>query len=111
MEPNQGANASLGASTNTLRNLVETLPEDYQEVFRKCTTSEGVLWNFQDYGAGWRTHSRRLGVFIQAMKPFFTAVDVFVQCDPIHAATLWGVLRVVIQVCYRFVDMTRTIRF
>ncbi|KAH6721608.1 hypothetical protein DL95DRAFT_468982 [Leptodontidium sp. 2 PMI_412] len=31
------------------------------------------------------------------MKPFLTAVDVFVQCDPIHAGTPWGGLRVVIQ--------------
>jgi hypothetical protein len=111
MEPDQGANASLGASTNTLRNIVETLPEYYQEEFRKCTTSEGVIRYIQDYGAEWHTHGRRLGVFIQAMEPFFTAVDVFVQCDPIHAATLWGGLRVVIQVCYRFVDMMRSIHF
>jgi hypothetical protein len=104
MQPVQGANTSLGASTSTLRSLVETLPEEYQKEFKKCTTGEDVLKSIQDYGADWRTHTRRLGGFIQSMKPFFTAVDIFVQCDPIHAGTLWGGLRVVIQVRHIFVS-------
>lgn len=98
MQPVQGANASLGSSTSTLRSLVEALPEEYQEEFEKCTTGKDVLKGLEDYGAGWRTHIRRLGVFIHSMEPFFTAVDIFVQCDPIHAGTLWGALRVVIKV-------------
>jgi hypothetical protein len=104
MQSVQGANTSLGASTSTLRSLVETLPEEYQKEFKKCTTGEDVLKSLQDYGADWRTHTRRLGVFIQSMKPFFTAVDIFAQCDPIHAGTLWGGLRVVIQVRHIFVN-------
>jgi hypothetical protein len=104
MQPVRGANASLGASTSTLRSLVEALPEEYQEEFKKCTTGEDVLKGLQDYGVDWRTHIRRLGVFIQSMEPFFTAVDIFVQCDPIHAGTLWGALRVVIKVRHILVN-------
>ncbi|PNP58999.1 hypothetical protein THARTR1_01247 [Trichoderma harzianum] len=79
-----------------LRRLVEALPDEYQEAFRKCTTGEEVLKDLQDYGTAWNTRNRRLGIFIRVMKPFFTAMDVFVSCDPMHAATLWGALRVVI---------------
>ncbi|KAH7370142.1 hypothetical protein BKA65DRAFT_561623 [Rhexocercosporidium sp. MPI-PUGE-AT-0058] len=104
MPPHQAANNALGDSTSTLRSLVETLPEEYQREFRKCTTGEEVLNGLQEYGANWRTNSHRLGVFIQAMKPFLTAVDVFVQCDPIHAGTLWGGLRVVIQLGQNFTE-------
>lgn len=101
MQPNQAVSSALGDSTNTLRSLVETLPEEYQREFRKCTAGEDVLKGQEEYGADWRTNSRRLGAFIQAMKPFLTAVDVFVQCDPIHAGKHWEGLRVVIQVrCY-----------
>ncbi|KAE9371862.1 hypothetical protein N431DRAFT_559267 [Stipitochalara longipes BDJ] len=100
----QGASTSLSASTSTLRSLVEALPEEYQDEFKKCTTGKDVLESLQDYGADWRTHTRRLGVFIQSMEPFFTAVDIFVQCDPIHAGTLWGGLRVVIKLGQNFTE-------
>ncbi|UKZ82608.1 hypothetical protein TrVFT333_010401 [Trichoderma virens FT-333] len=79
-----------------LRRLVEALPDDYQERFRECTTGDKVLESLKDYGTAWNTRNRRLGTFIWVMKPFFTAMDVFVSCDPMHAATLWGTLRVVI---------------
>ncbi|KAG4438258.1 hypothetical protein IFR05_006240 [Cadophora sp. M221] len=104
MQANQDVNSALRDSTNTLRSLVETLPEEYQREFRKCTVGGEVLKGLDEYGANWRTNSRRLGVFIQAMKPFLTAVDVFVQCDPIHAGTLWGSLRVVIQLGQNFTE-------
>lgn len=51
-----------------------------------------------DHGPTWSTRNRRLGTFIRVMRPFFTAMDVFVQCDPLHAATFWGGLRVIISV-------------
>ncbi|KAL7910353.1 hypothetical protein GGI35DRAFT_448574 [Trichoderma velutinum] len=79
-----------------LRRLVEALPDEYQEAFRKCTSGDRVLEDLKDYGTAWNTRNRRLGTFIRVMKPFFTAMDVFVSCDPMHAATLWGALRVVI---------------
>ncbi|KAL5323655.1 hypothetical protein ACEPPN_008195 [Leptodophora sp. 'Broadleaf-Isolate-01'] len=104
MQPNQAVSSALGDSTNTLRSLVETLPEEYQREFRKCTAGEDVLKGQEEYGADWRTNSRRLGAFIQAMKPFLTAVDVFVQCDPIHAGKHWEGLRVVIQLGQNFTE-------
>ncbi|KAH8589069.1 hypothetical protein B0O99DRAFT_692943 [Bisporella sp. PMI_857] len=104
MQSDHSASTSLDNSTGKLRSLVETLPDEYQEEFMKCTTGDKVLERLQEYGAEWRTHRRRLGVFVQSMKPFFAAFDIFVQCDPIHAATLWGGLRVVLQLGENFVQ-------
>lgn len=99
-DPRHGAAAhSSQESVLMLRRLVEALPDEYQEAFGKCTTGDEVLKDLQDYGTAWNTRNRKLGTFIRVMKPFFTAMDVFVSCDPMHAATLWGALRVVIAVC------------
>ena len=40
----------------------------------------------------------RIARFIQVLQSYFSAVDVLVQCDPIHAATVWGALRLIFQV-------------
>ncbi|KAL7961267.1 hypothetical protein V8C34DRAFT_274241 [Trichoderma compactum] len=97
MDHRHGAAAhSSQESVLMLRRLVEALPEEYQEAFGKCTTGDEVLKDLQDYGTAWNTRNRRLGTFIRVMKPFFTAMDIFVSCDPMHAATLWGALRAVI---------------
>ncbi|KKP06868.1 hypothetical protein THAR02_01065 [Trichoderma harzianum] len=96
-DPRHGAAAhSSQESVLMLRRLVAALPDEYQEAFGKCTTGDEVLKDLQDYGTAWNTRNRKLGTFIRVMKPFFTAMDVFVSCDPMHAATLWGALRVVI---------------
>ncbi|KAL4938541.1 hypothetical protein BDV06DRAFT_200740 [Aspergillus oleicola] len=39
---------------------------------------------------------------IERLDPYFKAIDVLVQCDPIHAASVWGSLRVVIQLASNF---------
>lgn len=34
----------------------------------------------------------------ERFKNYFAALDVFTQCDPIHAGTIWGGIRVVVEV-------------
>ncbi|KAL7934330.1 hypothetical protein V8C35DRAFT_280075 [Trichoderma chlorosporum] len=101
-QPCEAAAHSSQESVLTLCRLVEALPDDFQDRFRECTNGDKVLDSLKDYGTAWNARNRRLGTFIRVMKPFFTAMDVFVSCDPIHAATLWGALRVVIALGINF---------
>ena len=34
----------------------------------------------------------------EGFKKYFAALDVFAQCDPIHAGTIWGGIRVIVEV-------------
>lgn len=90
---------SCGDNISAFRNLMKVLPAEYQQKFRDCTTGDRVLESLKDYGASWSSRSCRLGAFARAMKPFFIAMDLFVPCDPMRAATFWGALGVVIVVC------------
>ncbi|KAK4455375.1 hypothetical protein QBC34DRAFT_489662 [Podospora aff. communis PSN243] len=87
------------------RNLFSILPDDLQSHIHSNMTSRNVVDNLRVHGAAWNAvRARRLTKFIIAVDPYFKAMDVFVSCDPIHAATLWGALRVVIQLGFGYVQ-------
>jgi hypothetical protein len=87
-----------------LRFLVTRLPKRHQENFQSCFTDTDLLHateNLNAFRRG-RTHAGRLDSFIGNVKPFFAALDVLSQVDPVHFATVWGSIRVILQVCSSF---------
>jgi hypothetical protein len=84
-----------------LRFLVTQLPKRHQENFQSCFTDTDLVYaseNLNAFRRG-RTHAERLGDFIENVKPFFAALDVLSQVDPVHFGTVWGGIRVILQVC------------
>jgi hypothetical protein len=84
--------------------LVTQLPKLHQENFQSCFTDTDLLHaaeNLNCFRPG-RTHARRLGHFIDNAKPLFSALDVLSQVDPVHFATLWGAISVILQACSPF---------
>jgi hypothetical protein len=84
--------------------FTSTLSPDHQQLFSSCKCPEDLLEQISQLH-GIKTGSQRQSnyldsdrTFITRLEPYFNAVDVLVQCNPAHAASVWGALRVVIQV-------------
>lgn len=94
-----------GKAVTTWRNLFSILPDDLKSHIHNRMSSRDVVDNLRDHGAAWNSvRARRLNKFIIAVDPYFKAMDVFVSADPIHAATLWGAVRVVIQLGFGYLQ-------
>jgi hypothetical protein len=85
--------------------FISTLSPDHKQLFSSCQRPEDLLEQISQLD-GIKVASQRqrsyldsVKTFITRLQPYFNAIDVLVQCDPIHAASVWGALRVVIQVC------------
>ena len=91
---------SLKQTVAKLTFLITQLPKQHQENFQSCYTETDLLNAVEKLNAfkHGRTHARRLNHFIENTKPFFAALDVICQIDTVHFATVWGGIRVIIQV-------------
>ncbi|KAK4169607.1 hypothetical protein QBC43DRAFT_308040 [Cladorrhinum sp. PSN259] len=99
------AQDATGEAVTAWRNLFSILPDDLRSHIHDRMSSRDVVDNLRDHGAAWNSvRARRLNKFIIAVEPYFKAMDVFVSCDPLHAATLWGAVRVVIQLGFGYLQ-------
>ena len=104
-KPSPPADDVTGKAVTTWRNLFSILPDDLKSHIHDRMSSRDVVYKLSDHGAAWNSvRARRLNKFISAVDPYFKAMDVFVSADPIHAATLWGAVRVVIQLGFGYLQ-------
>ena len=84
--------------------FTSALSPAHQELFSSCNTPNDLLEQVSQLDFVKKSRQRQskyvdpIQPFVAQLQPYFAAVDVLVQCDPIHAAAVWGGLRVVIQV-------------
>jgi hypothetical protein len=96
---------------------IKSLSDEQQNLFASCTTPKQLLQDIQKLDAiknkrrFGNQHSARIERFVKQVKPYFDVVDIVVQCDPIHAATVWGGLRLVIQVCNTILSQFISVRY
>ena len=92
---------SLKRSTESFRFLVEQLPPAKRELFDQCNNATSLLFGIEslDLIKYHDVNTKRIKWFVELLQPFSSAMDVLCQLDPIHFATVWGGLRVIIQVC------------
>ena len=82
---------------------IERLPQVHRDLFVTCESSDDLfnqLQALQEKHKHRRTKTictRILGVS-DSFNKYFAALDVFAQCDPIHAGTVWGGIRVIVEV-------------
>jgi hypothetical protein len=94
----------LKSAAAGFRFLIETLPQDQRVLLSSCSNKiefERQVERLNEFENVQR-HSQRIDCFIGAVSPFFDVIDMISQVDPIHIATVWGGLRVIIQVCLGF---------
>jgi hypothetical protein len=101
-----GASATNNAVVDAAaryRCLVETLPDEYYKLFISCHSRDVLLDSIKalEILKSGKTvrHLDRIQSFIRSFQPLFSAMDVFCQVDPIHFGTVWGGVRVLVQVC------------
>ena len=94
--------------TDARKEFLASLPSlssGQQNLFSPCASGQQLLEYVKSLDCiskKKRLAERRLSPikrFIEVLQSYFSAVDVLVQCDPIHAATVWGALRLVFQRC------------
>lgn len=95
-----GSRPDIKSTTDTFRFLIEQLPENKRLLFDQCTNGPQVLIGIKELRLIEKHDGNSKGVrrFVNAVEPLCSALDVLCQIDPIHLATVWGGLRVVIQV-------------
>ena len=95
------------ARTEFLASL-SSLSSEQQALFSPCASAKQLLAHIKSLDCiSKKKHlaERRFSSirkFVEVLQSYFSAVDVLVQCDPIHAATVWGALRLIFQVCSQF---------
>ena len=102
---NAAGNNIFTHARNEFLASLPSLPSSQQNSFSQCTSGQQLLEHVKSLDCiskKKRLAERRLSPikkFIEVLQSYFSAVDVLVQCDPIHAATVWGALRLIFQVC------------
>ncbi|KAH7413059.1 hypothetical protein BKA64DRAFT_344230 [Cadophora sp. MPI-SDFR-AT-0126] len=90
------------------RVLVETLPSEHHELFLSCCTGEALLDDVKALKIlkdGKKVRQLgRIQKFVKSCEPMFAALDVFSQVDPIHFGTVWGGVRVLVQLTANFLN-------
>ncbi|PVH77673.1 hypothetical protein DL98DRAFT_423446 [Cadophora sp. DSE1049] len=90
------------------RSLVETLPLEHYETFLSCCTGEALLDDVKALKIlkdGKKVRQLgRIQKFVKSCEPMFAALDVFSQVDPIHFGTVWGGVRVLVQLTANFLN-------
>ncbi|KAH6876586.1 hypothetical protein B0T10DRAFT_497773 [Thelonectria olida] len=100
-----GTRPNIKSTADTFRFLIEQLPKEDRLVFDECTNGPQVLIGIQklrfieNHDNG---HAKGISRFIEAVQPLCSALDVLCQVDPIHFATVWGGLRVLIQLASNY---------
>lgn len=92
----------LVKAATRFRSLVETLPDDHRRLFSSCRDGDTLLEGVRSLEILEKNRDHRylgrIQSFIAAVQPFFSAIDVLSQVDPLHFALVWGGVRVLIQV-------------
>jgi hypothetical protein len=98
---NYGSSRSIQKLATTHRGLVELLPKDCQYAFDDCTTPADLLDDLKSLDIIKENPQvlSRIENFVDTIWPFFQAMDVLCQSEPIYAGTVWGGIRIAIQVC------------
>ncbi|KAM0264931.1 hypothetical protein ACHAQJ_000447 [Trichoderma viride] len=104
----------LGAS-DRFRLLIESLPDEERQLFASCNNADNLLDNVKAFEFGGERRddqgkkmSRRyielIKTFIEAVQPMFGIMDLLSSVNPLHVATVWGGIRVVLQLTLNFVS-------
>ena len=102
---NAAGNQIFTNARNEFLASLPSLPSSQQNLFSPCASGQQLLEQVKSLDCiskKKRLAERRLSPikkFIEVLQSYFSAVDVLVQCDPVHAATVWGALRLIFQVC------------
>lgn len=99
--------ATLMGAADRFRLLVESLPDEERQLFESCNHVDKLLDNIRTFES--KNHKHRdskdrrrymelTRTFTEAMQPMFKILDTFNPVDPMHVATIWGGVRVVLQV-------------
>lgn len=90
---------------------IENLPARERVIFSSCSTPNQLIADVRKLDVIVK-EKRRAKLYLapiervtERLRFYFAAIDVLVQCDPIHAATAWGSLRLVIQVREPMLDL------
>ncbi|EHK48703.1 hypothetical protein TRIATDRAFT_93713 [Trichoderma atroviride IMI 206040] len=99
------------AAADRFRLLVESLPDEERELFGSCSNADKLLNNIEtlesknrNKGKDWRRYMELTETFIEAVQPMFKVLDTFNLVDPTQVASLWGGVRIVLQVTMNFVS-------
>ncbi|GAB1320035.1 hypothetical protein MFIFM68171_10245 [Madurella fahalii] len=90
--------------------LIEQLPDRERKLFDECTNGPQVLAGISKLRLIEQNDGNSKGVrrFIEALHPLCSALDVLCQVDPIHFATVWGGIRVVLQLASNYERFSRS---
>ena len=102
---NGSGNKIFTDARNEFLASLPSLPSSQQNLFSPCASGQQLLEYVKSLDC--ISKKKRLAErwlspikkFIEVLQSYFSAVDVLVQCDPIHAGTIWGALRLIFQVC------------
>lgn len=106
MNDNEELSSAMEDAATEYQHMVETLPDEYRNLFQSCHNEQIFLTDLDGIkrlkfgkGISHTRHLPRIQTFVQSVQPLFAALDVFCQVDPIHFATVWGGIRVLVQAC------------
>jgi hypothetical protein len=94
----------MGAA-DRFRLLVESLPDEERQLFESCNNADKLLENVKilesktsNKGKDRRRYMELTKTFVEALQPMIRILDTFNMVDPMHVASIWGGVRVVLQV-------------
>ena len=93
--------SDLSQAAQRLRDLVDVLPVEQKNLFSSCAAKDQLadqIHVLEDGHTGRRSFILRVRRFASALEPFFKAIDVVSQVDPLHFAIVWGSLRILVEV-------------
>lgn len=100
--------ATVMGAADRFRLLVESLPDEERQLFESCNNADKLFDNIKSFesqnhnkGKGGKDRRRYMELtktFIEAVQPMFKILDTFNLVDPTHVASIWGGVRVVLQV-------------
>lgn len=97
--------ATVMGAANRFRLLVESLPDEERQLIESCNNADKLIENIKDYesqnhnkGKDRRRYMELTKTFIEAVEPVFKILSIFNSVDPMHVASIWGRVRVVLQV-------------
>lgn len=97
--------ATVMGAADRFRLLVESLPDEERRLFESCNNADKLLENIKkleskplNKGKDRRRYMELTKTFVEALQPMFKILDTFNLVDPMHVASVWGGVRVVLQV-------------
>lgn len=98
--------ATVMGVADRFRLLVESLLDEERQLFESCNNADKLFENVKDLesknhhnkGKDRRRYVELTKTIIEAVQPMFKILDTFNLVDPMHVASVWGGVRVVLQV-------------